>query len=315
MAGAKIPTRRKKKRGRSSSRPTSTFTLRHVRQSSGLSSSEAAARLGLSPASLRRRALSGRIPASIDDHGRYHFAETVIARRETARRRTKKKLLGSKKRSPTKKAPRQAPLVRKKRAPAAAAAPAASAERPGKKKLRRKASKLAKKSKHVSKKVAGKKAVKKRPGKRPERAPQPPRRRPPPPPPPPRGKKKRRAKKSKRPTRPPQPPPRVPLKPGWVEGKHGVPVPAPGYVEQPAYSAATPMPIDLAAKAVGESMRDYIMARFKWEREGTHLDFYGQKHSFRHTYGIAAWHEWFEWIVDEWDLEPYVFDRTALRDS
>ncbi len=75
------------------------------------------------------------------------------------------------------------------------------------------------------------------------------------------------------------------------------------------------MDMDKAAKQVGESMRDYIMARFAWEREATHLDFYGQKQSFRSAYGNRQWRRTFEWIVDEWGLEDYIFAREALRDS
>lgn len=75
------------------------------------------------------------------------------------------------------------------------------------------------------------------------------------------------------------------------------------------------MDISLAAKQVGESMRDYIMARFKVDRELTHLDFYGQKESFRQTYGVDAWHDTYDWIVEEWGLADYIFDRESLRDS
>jgi hypothetical protein len=282
---------------------------------------------------LRRRARAGLIPSSVDDEGRYHFAESTVAARSPRRvaprarprsaptssatperdRRTKKKLLGSKKKAGKKRPVASKAPPRKKRgvasstrAPVAIPRPPARSTDSGvsrKKKLAgRKRGKLAKKSKKV---VAGKK----------KRA-----ARPPPPPPPPRSKqagkkKKRRAKKSKRPHRPPPSRPVAPLPPGWIRGIHGVPIRAPGFVEAEKITADAPMPRDMADKAMGEVMRDYIMARFKWEREGTHLDFVAHKHSFRQTYGIAAWHETFDWIVDEWDLASYIFDREALRDS
>ena len=127
MAGAKRPTGRKKTAARRASSPASSHTLRHVRTSSGLGSEEAARRLGITAAELRRRARAGTIPATLDERGRYRFAERSIAAREPPprSRSTKKKLLGSKKRRPvTKKT-----LPAKKRRRPALAATAAAAER------------------------------------------------------------------------------------------------------------------------------------------------------------------------------------------
>ena len=75
------------------------------------------------------------------------------------------------------------------------------------------------------------------------------------------------------------------------------------------------MPVDEAAQVVGHAMRDYVMARFQWERDITHDQFYALKHAFRSTYGNREWRRMFEWMVDEWDLERFIFDREALRDS
>jgi len=117
--------------------------------------------------------------------------------------------------------------------------------------------------------------------------------------------KKRRARKSKRPTAPPVP--------RFIPGFFG-PIPNPNY-RPPEPSREAPMPIAEAAKVVGEAMRDYVMARFKAERDLTHFEFYGKKESFRQTYGNEAWLETFDWIIDEWDLGDNLFDREALRDS
>ena len=87
------------------------------------------------------------------------------------------------------------------------------------------------------------------------------------------------------------------------------------WTKRPPITAAHPMDQSEAARLLGEPLRDYLMARLKEERAITHAAYYGLKHSFRETYGKRAWRRWFEWIVDEWDLEPYTFDREALRDS
>lgn len=57
------------------------------------------------------------------------------------------------------------------------------------------------------------------------------------------------------------------------------------------------------------------MARMQWERDLTHDQFYTMKYAFKQTYGTREWKRVFEWIVDEWDLERFIFDREALRDS
>lgn len=75
------------------------------------------------------------------------------------------------------------------------------------------------------------------------------------------------------------------------------------------------MDVDQAARVVGNAMRDYVMARLAVDRRATYEQFRGLKHAFRTTYGLPAWRDAFEWIVDDWDLEPYIFDREALRDS
>jgi hypothetical protein len=85
--------------------------------------------------------------------------------------------------------------------------------------------------------------------------------------------------------------------------------------EAPAPTAKNPMPIHEAARVIGDPMRDYLMARRHVEREETHKDYFGLKYAFRETYGVSGWKAWFEWIVDEWDLEDFIFDREALRDS
>lgn len=307
MAVAKRPpTRAKKKRPRSGStatrqtvsprRPTSA-SVRTVRTSTSASSAEAARRLGISASTLRRRAQQGTIRAVIDARGNYHFPGVLAGAP-----------LHGKKRARSKKVPKKTPVsaasarARKKRA--AAVAPPRATKRPATEAPPRKKKLLSKKrpSKRAPSAPAKKKRVpspspalgkKKRPsavGKK-------------------RGGKKlvRRKKKKKRPViRRTTPPPRKKKGPFGPE-----PVPEPPI--EPSWHA--PLPMDLAAKMVGEAMRDYIMARFKVDREETHKSFYGLKESFRQTYGEARWREAFDWIVDEWDLSDYIFDREALRDS
>lgn len=70
-----------------------------------------------------------------------------------------------------------------------------------------------------------------------------------------------------------------------------------------------------AAQTVGHAMRDYVLARTVVDREYTHRVYFDLKEAFRQTYGTPAWEEWFDWIVDEWGLDDYIFDREALRDS
>lgn len=118
MAGAKIPTGRRKKRSGSTSRP-SPSSIRAVRQSHSPTAREAAALLGISAATLRRRAQKGLIRAVIDAEGHYHFPVTArapraaVAARGPVSRATKKKLLAQKKRHASKRAPLTPP--RKKR--------------------------------------------------------------------------------------------------------------------------------------------------------------------------------------------------------
>lgn len=307
MAGAKKPTPRKKKRPRSSSRPTS--TLRIVRRSQAATTAEAARRLGVSESTLRRRARAGTIVASIDESGRYHFPGASSAGSR------KKKRLATKKR-PTAKT---APLRKQRRVPAPAAiaapaAPAASAAIPRRKTAAGK--KLARPAKKSNKVVRAKKKAKKTVSARPVKRPAVPKK------PTPRGqlpaagkKKKRRAKKSKRPARPPRrpvvkrrpPPPTVP-------SPFGGTIVDPTYRE-PEPSLEFPMPLEQAAQKIGHAMRDFVMSRFKWERVQTGEEFYALKVAFRWTYGVETWNDTFDWIVDEWGLAPYIFDRESLRDS
>lgn len=106
----------------------------------------------------------------------------------------------------------------------------------------------------------------------------------------------------------PKLPPRAPVP--TIPGPFG-PMPAP----RPEPSAAAPMDIYTAAAKVGHAMRDYVMARTVEDRIGTLSDYKGLKVAFRQTYGNRRWRAFFEWIVDEWGLEDYVFDRETLRDS
>lgn len=83
----------------------------------------------------------------------------------------------------------------------------------------------------------------------------------------------------------------------------------------PVISRAAPMPIAQASQVVGHAMRDFVMARLAVERIDTGRSFHGLKTAFRQTYGEQAWRDAFDWIVDEWGLDDYIFDREALRDS
>lgn len=295
MAGAKKATRKRKTSARSPSTPTRP-PLRTVTRSSSPSTTETARRLGISASALRRRARSGAVRAVVDARGRYHFPESPTP----AHKKRKKRIVFKKKTERrAKKTPRRperpAASQRPTTSPSAATASsprAATSIAPRTKKLgRKKRAKTAKKSA-----VRKKKRV------------SPPRPRPPAPPPAKRKKKKkkRRAKKKIRlPVAPPRPPPKVP-------GPFGVditPVDAPPPPRPPI------TPIAEAAERVGVAMRDYVMARRKFDRGITHESFYGLKHAFRQTYGFNAWDEWFQWIVDEWGLEDYIFDRESLRDS
>lgn len=122
-------------------------------------------------------------------------------------------------------------------------------------------------------------------------------------------KRKKRAKKSKRPAT--RPKPSGPL----VENPFGGPAISPAGTPEPVPTAAAPMELGKAAQLMGHAMRDYVMARLAIDRELTHTQFRDLKHAFRVTYGTDAWYDTYDWIVDEWGLEPYIFDREALRDS
>lgn len=104
-------------------------------------------------------------------------------------------------------------------------------------------------------------------------------------------KKKKAKKKRRKKLRPPPPPPPPPPE------------------REPI------MPMEAAARLVGAAMRDYVMARLATEREATHQQWHALKKTFQSVYGTDRWDDVFDWLVDEFDLDAYVFDREALRDS
>ncbi len=83
----------------------------------------------------------------------------------------------------------------------------------------------------------------------------------------------------------------------------------------PEPTKASPMHPGLAAQTTGHALRDFVMARKQKDRDDTHETWYWLKFAFKQTYGKRAWAKWFDWIVDEWGLDDYIFDRDALRDS
>lgn len=85
--------------------------------------------------------------------------------------------------------------------------------------------------------------------------------------------------------------------------------------EPAAISRAAPMPMETAAQRIGNAMRDFVMARPRWERLETGRVFHDLKVSFRSAYGERTWRDTYAWVVDEWGLEDYIFDYEALRDS
>ncbi len=80
-------------------------------------------------------------------------------------------------------------------------------------------------------------------------------------------------------------------------------------------SRDAPMQLELAAQRVGNAMRDFVMAKPRWERLATGRVFHDLKTSFKSTYSERQWRLTYAWVVDEWGLEDYIFDYEALRDS
>jgi hypothetical protein len=351
MAGAK-----KKSRPRSAasaSHPTSSHTRRKasarkktpVRSSSALGTAEASRRLGISPATLRRRAAAGTIRATIDAAGHYHFPG-LRKKKASGRKKTSRKVLPEPKAQSPKPKARPRPPFRKKRAPAkksavrkkilASARRPASSPAPVVSRPPRKKKFVGKKARAVPPPALPRKKVKKLPGKVAPAAravKKPLRKKTPRLPELPRKKKKRpgkkaakkivRRKKKRAPSHRPIPEVADRERPTLTEvvretraaiaegrfAPFGVPVD----LREPDPSA--PLTVDEAAQRMGPVMRDYVMARFQWERDLTHDQFWAMKFAFKKTYGVREWRRVFDWIVDEWSLEDYIFDREALRDS
>lgn len=343
MAGAKKHARRKKRRSTSSPSPTSP-SIRSVRTSSALSAREAAPHLGIRASTLRRWARAGLIPASIDERGHYHFAwKSVLSAslkpshprkkraktsRETRAPRPVRSNPSTPAPRPVKKRPPPPPPRRKKkkRAPtieprfvrrvAESSSPTlAEAARsfgvsslrllelvragvvralldakgvfhiPGallqaRELERRKKRKAKARKKRPSKKTTGKKLVR---------------------------RKKKRVRKTK--------PAAERFRDAIIDDTRPSAYAEPPRAPDTPPSAASPMVVERAAERVGGALRDFVMARPRWERLATGRVFHDLKTSFRSTYGNGAWKEWYAWMVDEWDLEDYIFDYEALRDS
>lgn len=342
MAGAKRPTGRRKKAARSpspASRSSPRRQLKKVQSSSAPGAAVAARRLGVSASTLRRWARAGLIRASVDTRGQYHFPAAARPRSAPGARATKKKRLlgyGKKRAALGKKARKKAskkspPRVERRPASAAPRSPAPKPPAPKRPLPKRPppapqpSPRPAKKKKLGPKERArlGKKALtrakKKRAAKRPA----------PPPLPPPRKKRPgkklvRRKKKKVVPSFAPIPEVAERERPSLTEvvrrtreqiaagefAPFGVTVQIPT-----APTPEQPLTVDEAAQRMGPVMRDYVMARFQWERDMTHDQFWSMKYAFKKTYGVREWRRVFDWIVDEWGLEDFVFDREALRDS
>lgn len=136
--------------------------------------------------------------------------------------------------------------------------------------------------------------------------PRPPTRPPPKPPEPSRPPRPRPPTKPGKPEkpRPPEPPPE-PISPeDWLE-----PLPPPPFTPPNAE------PYDKAAERIGNAMRDYIFARPSWLRRETGQVYSDLKTAFRATYGVDYWVTVYEWLVEAWDLEDYIMDYEALRDT
>jgi len=85
---------------------------------------------------------------------------------------------------------------------------------------------------------------------------------------------------------------------------------------QPYVPSGRPsMPVEAAEQRIGNAMRDFVMARPRWERLETGRVYHDLKTSFKKAYGERRWKETYAWCVDEWGLEDYIFDYEALRDS
>lgn len=80
-------------------------------------------------------------------------------------------------------------------------------------------------------------------------------------------------------------------------------------------SRDAPMAREEAAQRIGNALRDFVMARPRWERLETGRVYHDLKVAFRKAYGDRRWRDTYEWCVDEWGLEDYIFDYEALRDS
>lgn len=80
-------------------------------------------------------------------------------------------------------------------------------------------------------------------------------------------------------------------------------------------SRDSPMAMEAAAQRIGNAMRDFVMAKPRWERLATGRVYHDTKMAFKNAYGERQWRDTYAWCVDEWGLEDYIFDYEALRDS
>ncbi len=344
MAAAKKHGRRKK-RASSSSTPTSP-SIRSVRSSSAPTTADLARRLGITASSVRRRARAGTLSAVRDSRGRYHFpgsAPSTPRKKPPFRKKRGKAASRETPRGPAprKKKPRASPEpgVVPSRTPRPST-PRPSTRQPSREPrfVRRvvessspslaEASRLfgvsslrlldwvrrglvravldAQGTFHVPAAAlqarqlelrARRKKTGQRPAKKASKRPT--------------GKKLvRRKKKRVRKTKPS----RQRFTEAIIEDTRPSRF-APDVPERAIPTRDAPMPMETAGERLGNAMRDFVMAKPRWERLETGRVFHDLKSSFKNAYGERAWRETYAWVVDEYGLEDYIIDYEALRDS
>lgn len=70
-----------------------------------------------------------------------------------------------------------------------------------------------------------------------------------------------------------------------------------------------------AAASIGPIMRDYVMARTQDARAAYGAEYRARKNAFREAWGVRRWREAYAQMVDDWGLDDYIADYEALRDS